>query len=265
MNLHLLLDKYGYLMIRIEVLLCIMVISAGCAGRNSATVLWPDPYALPTVIRELDKMGKKVGAFDNNGLGCPVGQGTVFLKNGVSVHGSIWIKPTETSTRGGTIKYYPLLEVVTMPWSEVNPTNIKDSAVFRKLSIDKVDSAIMNVPLPYQLGKTTTFINLYKRDFWRVCLRKGKVSILDLSDISFRDQSYYTNKLGRVNKMKMLEGRDPISIYNCSLFFGMTERHVKAVLLRFIRKRYSVNIADNKFKNAGDMLEYIADEENKHI
>ncbi|WP_343690071.1 hypothetical protein [Chitinophaga sp.] len=238
--------------------ICIFVLS-GC---YVTTVRWPNPYLLPRKIRGQSTIGKKVGPLQVNDRNFPVSEGRVYLKNGNQLTGNTWIRSYITYSRGHNISHRPLIEQVTIPWSAIDRRNIHDPEIYREMRTTQVDSVSMQLPLPYHLGDTTTYISYHNEVFLRRDLRTGPIAIYDLSEIDNHELSNYTDRITMPRLILLTNGVDTIRIYKGE---WVREAGIKRKMIKFIHRRYQLDKHVTDFKDAGAILQFIANEENKRI
>lgn len=238
--------------------ICIFILS-GC---YVTTVRWPHPYLLPKKIRGQHTIGEKVSAFQIDNRNFPVSKGTVYLKNGTQLTGNTWIRPYITYTRGHNISHRPLIEQVTIPWSAIDKRNIHNPGIYREMQPNRVDSVSMQLPLPYHLGDTTTYISYHNEGFLRRDLLKGSIAIYDLSQIDNHELSNYTDRIVYPRLVLLTNGTDTISIYKGE---WVREAGMKRKMIKFIHRRYQLDKHVTDFKDAGAIFQFIANEENKRI
>lgn len=234
--------------------ICIFVLP-GC---YVTTVRWPQPYLLPHKIHGKESIGEKVGIFKINDRNFPVSQGRIYLKKGSQLTGETWIRPYITYGKGHHIWYEAMVEQVTKPWSEIDKTNIYDRAVFRMYYTDSVDSVTMQLPLPYHLGDTTTYISYKGNAFLRRDLLKGPIAIYDISEMDKHELSNYTDHFIMPRLMLLVNGNDTTRIYNGGF---LREAGAKRKMVKFIHKRYHIDKQVRDFKNTGEILEFIIEQE----
>lgn len=242
----------------------LVILFNSCSSSRTTTVTWPHPYPLPDYIAGVKDIGKKINHwFTLEDETFPVANGTIFLKSGYRLYGSIWIKPFTTHLKHSTIP--AMAEIVTRPWSEITPENIHDPAIFQKLRTYEIDSITMHIPHPYSRDTVTTFINAGDEYLWRLNIREGAVSIYDQSSIDSRDTSLYTNRYWMIDAVKMISNHDTLTV--CKVPFGRLtgQNGMKRKLVRFANNRYNTNKPDNYFSNINEVLSYITREENKRL
>ena len=154
--------------------ICIFVLP-GC---YVTTVRWPQPYLLPYKIRDKKSIGEKVVYFKASDRNFPVSQGRIYLKKGNQSTGLTWIRPYISYTKGNRIWHRAMVEQVTKPWSEIDKTNIYDRAVFNLYYPGSVDSVTMQLPLPYHLGDTTTYVSYKATLSCGVICSKGRLPFM---------------------------------------------------------------------------------------
>jgi hypothetical protein len=203
-----------------------------------------------------------VGIFQINDRNFPVSEGTVYLKKGGQLKGNTWIRPYITYGKGHRISHYSLIEQVTMPWSEIDKRNIYDPEVYREMGPKLVDSVHMQLPLPYHLGDATTYVSYHNEVFLRRDVKKGEVAIYDLSEIDNHELSNYTDYIRTPRLLLLTSRNDTVKIYKGSLF---REKWMKKKMVQFLNNRYQLDKKTSDFKDAGDIMEFIADEENNRL
>lgn len=238
--------------------ICLFVLP-GC---YVTTVRWPQPYLLPKKIHGISTIGKKVGFLQINDRNFPVSEANIFLKNGRQLKGNTWIRPYITYGKGHRITHSALVEQVTLPWSEIDKRNIYDPEVYREMGPKRVDSVKMQLPLPYHLGDTTTYVSYHNECFLRRDVLKGSVAIYDLSAMDNHELSNYTGHIIMPRLLLLVSSNDTVKIYKGELF---KERFMKNRMVKFIHNRYGIDKKTTDFKDAGAIMEFIADEENKRI
>lgn len=233
--------------------ICIFVLS-GC---YVTTVRWPQPYLLPYKIHEKNSIGEKVGVLKINDRNFPVAQGRIYTK-GNQLTGNTWIRPYITYGKGHRIYHEAMVEQVTKPWSEIDKTNIYDRAVFRIRYPSSVDSVTMQLPLPYHMGDTTTYISYRHESFLRRDLLRGSIAIYDLTEMDNHELSNYTDHFVMPRLFLLVNGADTTRIYKGSFY---REQGVKRRMMKFIHDRYHVDKKVSDFKNTREILEFIIEEE----